>query len=129
MKLKPEGSLALGLAVVVVVYATYEHMLPTVVEHRVGAQGDADAAAAERMATLTSAGVVSAVALLAKDPTVFILGGAAVTTLAWLHKHANAVSPLTKFATPAAAIDTAATGAQPFDAASAGYDGAMVSDY
>lgn len=122
MKLKPEGSLALGLAVVVVVYATFEHMLPTVIEHRVGQQGDKDAAAAERLATVTAAGIVSAIALLAKDPTVFILGGGAVTGLSWMHKHANSVSPLTQFASPMSAV--AAADHSPVDAAT-GYDDSM----
>lgn len=128
MKLKPEGSLALGLAVVVVVYATYEHMLPTMVEHRVGQQNDADAATAERMATVTSAGIVSGIALLAKDPTVFILGGGATVALAWMHKHANSVSPLTRFVTGGAAV-AAADSTAAVDAA-AGYADDMASvDY
>lgn len=124
MKLKPEGSLALGLATVVVVYATYEHMLPTMVEHRIGQQGDKDAAAAERLATVTSAGIVSGISLLAKDPTVFILGGAATVALAWMHKHANVVSPLTQFASGTMA-GIKADAAAAVDAG-AGYDDSMV---
>jgi hypothetical protein len=39
---------------------------------------------------------VVALSLITRDATVFILGGSAVVLFSWLHRHANAVDPMTK---------------------------------
>lgn len=93
--LKPNESLMASAAVVTAVYATYQMALPPLVDERVAPVGDADLAASERVATFTAAGLVSVVSLLAKDPTIFVLGGLTVIVLSWSHKHANQVNPLT----------------------------------
>jgi len=90
---KPEVSLGIGLATAALVWGIYNSALPSIAEARVTEQSDRDLAAAERTATWTSAAVVSGVALISKDMTVFILGGAMVVGLAWMHKHANLVHP------------------------------------
>lgn len=91
--LKPEASLGVGLATAALVWGIYQHATPTLVDHRVGRPDDTDAAAAERTASWTAAAVVAGVSLIAKDPTVFVLGGTMVVALAWWHRHANIVNP------------------------------------
>lgn len=95
MALKREVSLGVGLATAALVWGVYNSALPSIAEARVAAPNDTDLAAAERAATWTAAAVVAGVSLLAKDPTVFILGGTMVVALAWWHRHANLNNPLT----------------------------------
>lgn len=93
MALKRETSLAVGLATAALVWGIYNSCLPTVADIRASEPDDRDAAAAEKAAAWTAATAVSAVSLIAKDPTVFILGGSMVVALSWLHKHANNYNP------------------------------------
>lgn len=103
---KPEVSLGIGLATAALVWGIYNSALPSLAEARVTDQSDPNLAAAERTATWTSAAVVSGVALISKDMTVFILGGAMVVGLAWMHKHANMVHPMVGRATMPVMPDT-----------------------
>lgn len=91
--LEPKVSLGVGLATAALVWGVYQHALPSLTEHRIAAEDNAHAQAAEKTATWTSAAIVSAVSLIARDPSVFILGGAMVIGLAWWHRHADMVNP------------------------------------
>lgn len=102
-KRSAEASLGIALATGVLVWSIYGHALPSLVDHRVGDQGDEAAESAERTATWTAAGTVSMISLIAKDPTVFVIGGAMVVALSFWHRHANAVNPMTGRATAPAA--------------------------
>lgn len=93
--LKPEMSLSLSLATATVVYGIYQGALPSVADVRSIDQQNSDVESAERLAGWTSAAVVSGISILAKDPTIFIVGSAMVVTLAWWHRHADMVNPLT----------------------------------
>jgi hypothetical protein len=65
---------------------------------------DTDVSAARKTAAWTSFGLVGGVSLLAKDPTVFIVGGAATIAFDWWVRHANAVHPMVGKATVGAAM-------------------------
>ena len=95
MGLKPEISIPAGLATATLVYAIFQNATPSIADIRVAPVGDEHIAASERLASWTAAGTVSAVALIAKDPNIFIFGGAAVVALAWWHRHANLFNPNT----------------------------------
>lgn len=95
MALKPEVSIGVGLATVAVAYGTYAHFMPAVTDARVADPNDPVLAASERSATWTAAAIVAGISLIAKDPTVFVMGGATVLILAWTHRHANMVDPAT----------------------------------
>lgn len=88
MALKPEASLGTSLAVCAVVYAIHSNATPTLADMQALPAGNADVDAAERKATWLSAGVVAGVSLLAKDPTIFVIGSAATIGLAWMTRHA-----------------------------------------
>src|SRR4051812_19079373 len=87
--LKPEASIGTSLAVCAVVYAIHSNFTPSVADMQALPSGNVDVDAAERKATWLSAGVVAGVSLLAKDPTIFVLGSAATIALAWFSRHAT----------------------------------------
>jgi hypothetical protein len=100
MALKPEISLTVGLATGAMVYGIFVNGTPTVADVRKSPANDKDAAAAEKSAAWMSAAVVGAVSLIAKDPTVFIIGGSMTVALAWWYRHANMVEPEYGMAVP-----------------------------
>jgi hypothetical protein len=93
--LKPEVSISIALATGVLVWTIFQHATPPIIDQRVADAHDADADAAERLASWTAAGIVAGIALVAKDETIFVVGESMVMALAWWHRHANAVNPLT----------------------------------
>lgn len=120
--LKPEGSIVGSLAVMAAVYAVYSHGLPSIADIRTAEPGNKDVDSAERSAAWMAAGVVGAVSLIAKDPTIFILGGATVIGLSWWTRHANMVNPehgkaVPDFSRPSSGIDAQA------EADATSYDG------
>jgi hypothetical protein len=101
MALKPEISIPVGLATAALVYAVYSNATPSITEIRAAKPMDTDVEASRKLAAWTSAGIVGGVSLVAKDPTIFIIGGSMVIVLDWWHRHANAVDPMTGKATVA----------------------------
>lgn len=76
--LAKEQSIIAGLAVASIVYATYSKATPSVADMRVGGRQDEDLDASRNVAAWTSAAVVAGVALIAKDPNIFVMGGVMV---------------------------------------------------
>jgi hypothetical protein len=99
--LKPEISIPAALALGVAVYGIFQVNLPNITEVRAADMGDKDVDAAERAATWESAGLVATISLVAKDPTIFLVGGLITIALAWKYRHANMVHPATGKATGA----------------------------
>lgn len=123
MALKPEVSISVGLATAALVYSVYANATPSITEIRAAKPGDSDVEASRKLAAWTSAGVVAGVALVAKDPTVFILGGSMVVVIDWWHRHANLVNPAVGKATAMMNMDgNLPVATQQNDAPSYGYD-------
>lgn len=101
MALKIENSVLAGLATATVVYGVYQAALPSSADIRSLDAQNTDVAGAEKVAEWTSAAIVSGVSLIAKDPTIFIIGGSMVIAMAWVARHANAVTPTLKSLVPA----------------------------
>lgn len=91
---KPEVSIGLGLAVGTLVYAIYNRGVPTNADMRVGKPGDEAIEATRKQNAWLAAGVVSGVSLIAKDATIFIIGGTMVVALDWLTRTNNWTNPL-----------------------------------
>lgn len=89
MALKPEYSVMGGLAVATMVYAIHSNATPTQADIRALPAGTKDIDSSERAASWLSAGVVAGVSLLAKDPTIFVIGAAATIGLALWTRHSN----------------------------------------
>jgi hypothetical protein len=93
MGLKPEVSITTGLATAALVWTIYNRALPADVDMRVAQPNDQDVEASRRKAAYTAAAVVAGISLVAKDATVFILGGSMVVAVDWWARHSNAVNP------------------------------------
>lgn len=93
--LKPEASIAIGLATATVVYGLFSVASPSIADIRSLDAHNQDLDAAERVAGWTAAGTVAVISLIAKDPTVFVIGGSMVVGMVWWHRHANSVLPAT----------------------------------
>lgn len=93
--LKPDGSIAIGIATMITTIVIYDRSLPNAgVMHATDAN-DINIEAGRKKATWTAAGVLSAITLLTKDVNVFILGGITLFALDLHARHANASNPVT----------------------------------
>lgn len=88
MALKPEASVMSGLAVAGLVYGIHANFTPSVADMQGLPAGNKDVDRAERQATWLSVGVVSGVSLLAKDPTIFVIGSAMTVAMAFMTRNA-----------------------------------------
>lgn len=95
MALTREGSIGVGLASAGLVVAIHMKAAPTSPDIRAANPNDPHIAGSERMATWTSVIAVSAISLIARDPTVFIIGGATAVVMAWWSRVDNTMNPLT----------------------------------
>lgn len=95
MALKAEVSLPIALATGTVVWSIFQGALPSVADMRAAGKNDDTIEGSRRLAAWTAAGVVAGVSLLAKDPTVFVVGGSMVIAMDWWTRHANQVDPRT----------------------------------
>lgn len=93
--LKAEISLPIALATAAVVYGIYQTKLPSVAESRLSQPNNQHLQSARRAATIEAAAVVGGISLLAKDPTILVVGGALVVVEDWIHRHADATHPQT----------------------------------
>jgi len=99
--LKPEVSLGVAAATGALVYGLYTQFTPTIADMRVAPPGDTNIEASRKAAAWMSATIVGAVSLIAKDPTIFTIGGLMIIFMDWSTRHANAVDPKTGKATTA----------------------------
>lgn len=86
-------SVAVGLGVVGLVAVTYGQFCPKLADIRVARPNDYDAAAAEKAARWSAGALVVLVSVIARDATVFVMGGASVIIFSWQHRYANHVDP------------------------------------
>ena len=93
--LKPDGSIAMGIATGVLIYAIYDRSLPSSAVMGATDANDINIEAGRKKATLASAGVLSAITLLTKDVNVFILGAVVLFAFDMHARHANATNPVT----------------------------------
>lgn len=116
MALQPSQSVGIGLATAGLVLAIHSQATPTMADIRVGSPNDDQIDRGERAASWLSVGVVSAISLLTKDPTIFIIGGMATVAMAWWTRHSNALNPLIGMASQegmASRVDLAAVASEP----------------
>lgn len=88
MALKPEASVMSGLAVAGVVYAIHSNFTPPMADIQGLPTGVKDVDNSERHATWMSIGIVSGISLLAKDPTIFVIGSIATIGMALFTRNA-----------------------------------------
>lgn len=120
MSLTPDGKLGLALTSTVLVYGIFQLQVPNATDVRMADAGQPDVQSAERAATWMSAVTVSGIALAAKSPEVFTIGGLVIVGLAWTYRHADMVNPLTKVAASTATADQIAQAQMPAAAPATG---------
>jgi 3D (Asp-Asp-Asp) domain-containing protein len=108
--LKPSDSIIASMAVAALAAGIWQYSLPSTAEMHATQAYDPNIEAARKKAAWTSAAVVSAVSLIAKDPNIFILGSVIVIAFDWHARHALITHPDTG---QIVSYDTVKTGLQP----------------
>lgn len=93
MAFSREMSVMGSLATLAAVVAIHQNFTPPIADIQGMPAGVADVDVAEKRATWTSIGVVSIISLLAKDPTIFVVGSAGTFGMSMMTKHANWTEP------------------------------------
>jgi hypothetical protein len=113
MALKPEISLGLAAATAALVWGIFQGHMPATADMRSNPP-NASVESMRKVATVEAIVVVSGISLLAKDPTIFIVGGSMVAIESWIRLHAQQVNPGTNKVAPApTGTPASATGAAP----------------
>ena len=93
MALSQESSILVGLAVGSSAWLAHQLGMPSISDIREVDANNLDIEKTERTAAWVSAGLITGVALVARDAGVFIIGGIMFVAINYWYKHANAVSP------------------------------------
>ena len=88
--LKPEGSIMAGIATAALVVGVYSLNVGTTAQAAATPANDGNLQSARKKASIEAAVAVSAVSLLTKDVTIFILGGGVLALYDWHVRHAIA---------------------------------------
>jgi hypothetical protein len=100
MALKPEVSLTVAAATGALVYTIFSAELPSMADVHAANAHNPFISRSVNSAGWTAAAAVAGISLLAKDPTVFVVGGAMAAFLTWRAKHANFTNPVTNQVVP-----------------------------
>lgn len=96
--LKPSEEIQIAAITATIVFGIFSIDTPGLADVRASQPGTGNAQhvhATVKSAAWTSAVLVSGIALLAKNPTIFVVGGAMIVAESWKYYHANAISPAT----------------------------------
>lgn len=95
MALKPEVSLTVAAATGALVYTIFQAELPSMADVNAAPAHNPFVGKSINSAGWAAAAAVAGISLLAKDPTVFVVGGSLAAFLTWRAKHANMTNPAT----------------------------------
>jgi len=105
MSLKPNEEIMTAAAVAAVVVGIFTHdvnSLADIQHSSPGGSASANTHSAIKKAAATSAALVAGLGLLAKDPTIYIVGALVTVVEAWKLMHANVTGPNGQVAAPGA---------------------------
>lgn len=94
--LKPNEEIMAASFAVSAVFTIFSTTTPNRSDVAAANPGNSNVHSSIKTAVITSAAVISAIALLAKSPTVYVVGGLAVAAEGWSYYHANAYDPAKK---------------------------------
>lgn len=103
MNLKPNEEIQVGALVAAGVYGIFQLNSPNLSDVKAAPPGSQVAHGSVKTAAWTAAVFVSGLAILAKSPTIYVIGGAMIVAESWKYFHANRVDPATGKPAPAAA--------------------------
>lgn len=89
LRLKPSEELIVAATAITLVFAIYSNGLPNYADIRADQPGNVNTHKSTKMAAITSVAAVGALALVAKAPTVFVIGGATILFETWKYHFAN----------------------------------------
>lgn len=87
--LKPSEEIQVAGLSAAIVYGIFSLNTPNLADVRYDVPGNKNTYKAVNNATWTSAVVIASIALLAKSPTVWIVGGGMILLESWKHHYAN----------------------------------------
>jgi hypothetical protein len=87
--LRPESELVIGVGVAAVVYSIFSNNAPNLADVRADGAGNVNTYKTTNSAALTATGIVGGLAVLAKSPTVLIIGGTMILIETWKLHFAN----------------------------------------
>jgi hypothetical protein len=93
MSLKPEASLGATLAVMALDFGIFQLHMPPVSDVQNSAPHNSILASGTNGAAWTAVSACAALALLARDPNIFIFGAGFATVLTFFYKSANMTHP------------------------------------
>lgn len=106
--LKPSEEIQVSALSAAVVYGVFQLNAPNLADVKMSAPGGAaslNTHKSVKTAVWTSAVVISGLALLAKSPTVFIVGGLMTAAEGWKFYHANATDQRGNVVAPGSAVN------------------------
>jgi hypothetical protein len=92
-RLKPDSATLTGILTAAGVFLIYQNALPTLADIRVAEPHNNDVEQARRHAAWASAALIGVVFVVSKDLNSYIISGAGLIAIDYLHKHSNATSP------------------------------------
>lgn len=93
MALKPEMSMGASLAVMALDFGIAQLNMPQLADIKASAPHNSSIESARKATIWTSVSACAALALMAKDPNIFIFGAGFAVALDWYYRHANATNP------------------------------------
>jgi hypothetical protein len=91
--ISPEHSFSATLAVMALEFGIYQLNMPNTADIKATDPHSSSINSSRTAATWTGISAAAALALLARDPNIFIFGAGFAVALDWLYRHANAVHP------------------------------------
>lgn len=89
LSLKPSDELIVGATSITLVLAIFSTNTPNLADVRADKQNNVNTHKSVKMAAITATAAVGSLSLLAKSPTVFVLGGAMILFETWKYHFAN----------------------------------------
>ncbi len=93
MPLKPSEEIQVAALSAAVVYGIFQVDAPTLADVKAAPPNNTIVHKSVKTAVWTSVAVTGGLALLAKSPTIFVVGGLMTVVEAWKYFHANATHP------------------------------------
>lgn len=106
--LKPNEQIIVSAATATAVFAIFQLNAPNLSDVKASAPGGAaslNTHKSVKTAVWTSAAFVSGLAILAKDPAIFIVGGLLTSIEGWKYYHANSVDTKGNVVAPGSAVN------------------------
>lgn len=92
---KPNVAVGAGIGTIALAYTIYNSQVGPVAQAQATDAYDNNLETSRKKAAYMAVAVVAGVSLIAKDPTIFTMGGLAVLGLDWSYRHAIATHPAT----------------------------------